>query len=278
MPQDDEFGLGGGDELARPEDSRELHARSKLREFFLLNREQVFFSRQLEVQNEDSYFHWITNRAIRRLRDEGVIRGETRILRATGGEINLVWNRGYRFYRRSASRLVSLVEEYADPNIAAAVGLHGEMMVLEAFARFQFVMRGRETGAFAGKRWAESNHNLDFIFERDGQVYGIEVKNMLGYMEYQEFKTKIRMCEFLGIHPIFAARMLPRTWIAELVGAGGYAMIMKYQLYPWTHKNLARRVASELGLPVDAPRAIQEGTMQRLLGWHKGRREREFGF
>jgi len=39
--------------------------------------------------------------------------------------------------------------------------------------------------------------------------------------------------------------------------------------YPWTHKELAARVAKELGLPVDAPRVIEDGTMKRFMRWHK---------
>lgn len=165
--------------------------------------------------------------------------------------------------------MVSLVEEYADPNIGGVVGLHGELMVLEGFARCEFVMRGGDTRDFAGKCWTESDHNLDFIFEKDGRAYGVEVKNTLGYMEYEEFQVKIRLCRFLGVRPVFAARMLPRTWTYELIGAGGYGMIMKHQLYPWTHKELARRVRGELGLPVDAPRALYGGTMDRFLEWHR---------
>lgn len=239
-----------------------------MRDFFDSHREHVFFSRQVEVQHEDDYFHWITNRALRELRDSGVIMGETRPL-STGSSINLLWHRGYRFYRRSASRLVALVEEYADPNIGGVVGLHGEFMVLEGFARSEFVMRGRSTREFAGKTWTETDHNLDFIFEKDGQAYGIEVKNTLGYMEYEEFQTKLRLCQFLGIRPVFVARMLPRTWMNELIIAGGFGLILKYQLYPWSHKELARRVAGELGLPVDAPRALNEGTMHRFMAWHR---------
>jgi hypothetical protein len=222
----------------------------------------------LEVQNEDIYFHWVTNRALRDLRDEGLIQGETRQLK-TGGSINLVWHRSHRFYRRSAASLVALVEEYSDPNIGGAVGLHGEFMVLEGFARCQFVMRGRNTREFAGTSWTESGHNLDFIFERDGRAYGVEVKNTLGYMDHEEFQLKIRLCGTLGIRPLFAARMLPRTWMNELIVAGGYGMIMKYQLYPWTHKELAKRVSGKLGLPVDAPKALADGTMQRFVEWHK---------
>jgi hypothetical protein len=269
VAEDDEFGLGNDPPVERTEDAREVDVTTRLRGFFESNREQVFFSRQLEVQNEDDYFHWITNRAIRSLREEGLIKGETRTLSSTGGKINLVWHNAYRFYRRNASRLVKLVDEYADPNIGAALGLHGEMMVLEGFARFQFVMRGRETREFADRSWTSTDHNLDFIFELDGQPYGVEVKNTLGYMDYEEFKTKIVICRFLGIRPIFAARMLPKTWIAELVEAGGYAMVLKHQLYPWTHKALARRVARELGLPIDAPRALYDGTMHRLIAWHR---------
>ncbi len=157
--------------------------------------------------------------------------------------------------------------EYADPNIGAALGLHGESMVLEGFARSEFVMRGRNTQGYGERRWRESEHNLDFFFERDSVVYGVEVKNTLGYMDYEEFQTKVRLCKFLGVRPVFTVRMLPRTWIKELVDSGGYAMILKYQLYPW-HRELAKRVARELGLPLDAPRALEEGTMARFLRWH----------
>ena len=57
-----------------PEDPREGEAREDLEEFFEKNRDKVFFSRQIEVQNEDKYFHWVTNRALRGLRETGVLR------------------------------------------------------------------------------------------------------------------------------------------------------------------------------------------------------------
>ncbi len=44
-------------------------------------------------------------------------------------------------------------------------------------------------------------------------------------------------------------------------------MIMGYQFYPWSHADLAKIVAKELGLPVDAPRALAEGTMDRFMKW-----------
>ena len=265
----DDYGVDyDSDAEERPPDPAQESAESKLRALFEERSEEVFFSRQLEVQNEDEFFHWITNRALRDLASTGVVFSETRELK-TGGTIKLFWHRGYRYYKRSAKRLVDLVEEYADPNIGGAIGLHGELVVLEGFAGFQFVMRGRDTKVHRDKRWERSGHDLDFIFEKDSVAYGVEVKNTLSYMEYGEFQTKIKMCAELGLKPVFVVRMMPRTWIYELQQVGGFALIFKYQLYPWSHKELAGRVATELGLPVDAPRALQKGTVARFVKWHE---------
>lgn len=256
------------DNSKRLPDLAQERARAKLETLFEERQEEVFFSRQLEVLYEDEFFHWVTNRALRDLIEADLLHSETRELK-TGGTIKVVWHRRYRYYRRAAKSLIALVEEYADPNIGAALGLHGESMVLEGFARSQFVMRGKNTCQYGEKEWKETSHDLDFIFERDGIPYGIEVKNTLGYMDYDEFKIKIRMCHELGIRPLFAIRMIPKPWVYELHKVGGFALILKYQLYPWAHKELAKRVKMELGLPVDAPRVLAEGTMKRFLAWHR---------
>jgi hypothetical protein len=214
------------------EDPVEVSARELLRGVFEHNSQRVYFSRQLEVQNEDRYFHWITNRAIRELEDEGAILSERRSL-ISGGTIKLLWHRSYRYYKREAGKLVELVTEYAASNIGAALGLQGEALVLEAFASIQCVMKGRDANKYGGQVWTESDHDVDFVFERDGRAYGVEVKNTLGYMDRIEFETKIRLCRELGIRPVFAARMLPRSWIHDLIEVGGFALIFKYQLYPW---------------------------------------------
>jgi hypothetical protein len=251
----------------RGPDALEDQARLALQAFIEVHPESVFFSRQLEVQNEDVWYHWITNRALRELAARGFLRTETRQLKS-GGSIHLMWHKGHRYYRRDAKKLVQLVEEYSDPNIGGALGLQGEALVLEGFARSRFVMLARNSRTYRGQS-GRTDHDLDFIFERDDRVYGIEVKNTLRYIEYEEFRTKIELCRILGITPVFAVRMLPKSWIHELNNAGGFALILKYQLYPWAHRDLARRVRAELGLPVDAPRALEEGTMMRFLRWHE---------
>lgn len=238
-----------------------------LADYFDRNRERVYFSRQLEVAFESQWFHWITNRGLRMLIEQGLLVAEERTL-STGGSIHVMWHRGYRYPKREAARVVALVEEYAHPNIGASLGLQGEMLTLEGFARHQFVLHGREVNSFRGRRWDETAHDLDFIFERDNQAYGVEVKNTLGYMDQRELRIKVRMAGVLGIRPVFVVRMMPKNWIYEVQKAGGFVLVLKWQLYPWTHRDLARRVRDELGLPVDAPRALEDGTTQRFLRWH----------
>lgn len=253
----------GLDSDAVQEDAKEALAR-----FFERHPQDVFFSRQLEVRYERDYFHWITNRAIRELELAGMLLSESRKLRS-GGNIKLIWRKGQRYYKREAAKVVQLVNEYSDPNIGAALGLQGEAMILEGFARLEFVMKGRELKRFNDRIWLKTDHDIDFAFEKQGKAYGVEVKNTLGYMDREEFVTKVDLCLELGLRPVIAARMLPKSWINELIGRGGFALIFKYQLYPWAHKELAKRVQRELGLPVDSPRRLEDGTMHRFLKWHE---------
>jgi hypothetical protein len=241
-------------------------ARARLIAHFEDHPEMVFYSRQLEVLFENEHFHWVTNRAITHLVREGRICSEQRPL-GNGPGVKLLWHRKFRFYKRTAGEVFDLVNRYSTSASEGALGLQGETMVLKGFARQQFVLKGEATNSYKGVRWTETSHDLDFIFERDGNSYGIEVKNTLGYLDFSEFATKIRICDHLRVRPVFAVRALPRTWANALITLGGYAMIMRWQFYPWTQRELAKEINEKLGLPVDAPRRIADGTMQRFEKW-----------
>ena len=139
--------------------------------------------------------------------------------------------------------------------------------MLSPSASHTFLLIGEDANSYRGKTWDSTKHNLDLIFERDGVAYGIEVKNTLGYPDVSEFITKIKLSRHIGVKPVFAVRALPKTWAYALVQAGGYAMIMGHQFYPWTHKDIADQIREALGLPVDTPRRIEQGTMQRFENW-----------
>lgn len=259
--------------VKKVEDTEEARARARLLAHFEDNPEAVFYSRQLEVMFENEYFHWVTNRALRRLVDERRIISEPRKL-DIGSEIKLLWHNKYRFYKRSAAEVFGLVNRYTNAATDGTLGLQGEHLMLAAFARGKYVLTGEEANEHQGKVWTETKHNLDFIFENNGIAYGIEVKNTLGYLDIEEFVTKVKMCIYLGIKPVFAARALPKTWADALIQAGGYAMIMRYQFYPWTHMELAGEIRDKLHLPIDTPRRIEAGTMQKFWNWTENPRDR----
>lgn len=257
-------------EPERAPDPQLVLARDAVRTFFASNPTQVFYSRQVEVRLEDRFFHWITNRAIRELVADGEIKGDTFQLRS-GGEIHLLWNRSFRYYRRSAKRVLQLVEAYSANDFARLLGYQGEMLVIEAFARAQFRLLARNASEHAAARWTESSHDVDFIYEKDSLAYGVEVKNSLAYMREDELNLKMRLCQTIDVTPLFVVRFMPKSWFHRVQQAGGYVLMLKYQLYPLSHVELARAVREELGLPVQAPTALWDSTIRRFTDWHDAR-------
>lgn len=252
-------------------DPAERKARQRLRALFEEQRERIFFPRQLATMFEGEFFHWVTARAIRNLVAEGLIVPEPAALPSSGNEIQLLRHRRFRYYRRALAEVLRLIDEYAHPNIGAAIGVNGELLALGAFAEGQLVLKAREARTYLDRTWTATQHDFDFIFERDGLAYAIEVKNTLAYPDPGEVAVKIRMAQYLGLAPVFVARMMPKTTIHSLIKAGGFALILKYQLYPYSHKDLARRVAEAFEMPVDAPRRIRETTIGRFISWHEKR-------
>jgi predicted RecB family endonuclease len=136
------------------------------------------------------------------------------------------------------------------------------------FARIGFRIRQSKVREVDGRRWVETDHDLDRLVERDGIRYGVEIKNQLGYIEQTEFKTKLAMCEFFDVRPMFVARMMPKNYISDVARAGGFSLIFANQHYPLMSDNLARRVRERLQLPVLSIRELPDTTLSRFEDWH----------
>ncbi|MBI2486558.1 MAG: hypothetical protein HYW01_06300 [Deltaproteobacteria bacterium] len=245
----------------------DVEAREELTNFFEENSTEVFYSKQVEVIFEKKYYHWVTNRALRFL--EGSILNSYQRKLEFGGTAKFYYHNSNRYYKRNINKAAKLIDEFSEADFVAGLGQTGELLVNEGFTRYGFGMLGRNTNELEGKKWQKTGHNLDFIFERDSIRYGVEVKNTLGYMDKDEFDVKILICKELDVLPLFVNRMMPSSFMEQLRVNNGIWMIMKYQLYPITHKKLADKVKREMRLPVDAPKAIYDGTMERLLRQHK---------
>lgn len=251
-----------------PEDDpavQELEPR--LVEFLDTNADKVFYENQLAVIFERDFFHWVTARALLDLRESGKIGSH---LGNLSGDVPLrfYFSRKCRYWRRRAATLREIVLEFSDPAFARALGVQGELLTDAGLPRVGFQPVGHEVRSWNGVDWIETGHDLDRVFQRDGLQYGAEIKNRLSYIPQQEFDAKLRMCDRLNLIPLFIARMMPKTYIEQVRQAGGFSLIMKYQFYPVTHCELARRVQKELLLPADCPSRLQDSTLNRLLNWH----------
>ena len=257
----------GGAEAPRPHDPKIDEAKNALRQFFREQHDDVFYSRQIEIRFEDTFFHWITSKALRELAAAGVI--QTFLAELVGPvPIRFYSSPRNRYWKRRAVEIRKLVATYSDSSFTTALGHHGELMFDAALPTGGFMPRGRKVRSYAGIDWTRTGHDLDRVFERDGVAYGTEIKNTLDYIPRGELITKMRMCAHLNLRPLFIVRMAPKTYIEMVRRNGGFTLVFKHQLYPHGHATLAERVREELGLPVDSPAAIQDGTVQRFLKWH----------
>ena len=232
--------------------------------------EQVFYESQLAVRFEDRYFHWVTTRALKDLRENGRVGSELQEL-SPKTPLRFYFHRRNRYWKRRAEEVRKLVRLFSDQAFTRALGVQGELLLDAGLPQVGFQPMGRDVRSWGDRTWSLSGHDLDRVFHRDGIYYGTEIKNRLGYIPQEELIAKLQMCRQLQLTPLFVARMMPKTYIEEVRRAGGFSLIMKYQFYPISHRTLALRVKTELGLPVDCPTRLQDSTLQRFLKWHEAR-------
>jgi hypothetical protein len=256
------------EEFERPRDSKIDEAKEVLmRDLFGVQPERVFYGRQIEVMFERVFFHWITSAALSELIDEGKILSQKLDIRA-GLEARFYWSRQVRYWKREATRIAKLIERYSREDVGRALGQHGELMFDAALPRFGFMPVAWNVNEHQGKRWMLTDHNLDRVFTRDSVAYGAEIKNTLDYIDREELDIKLEMCKDLGLRPLFIMRFAPKSYNDMIIKAGGYAMIFEWQLYPPGLEALVRDLRQQLGLKVDCPKSLAEGTIQRFLTWH----------
>lgn len=238
-----------------------------MQEYFPEDGTNVYYGRQLEIWLEDTFFHWITKKALNELKEDR----EINFAEVTHGtqRAHFYWPRKHRYPRRQISEIGRLIEEFSDSRFTRALGQHGEMLADVACAYTGFRIIGKNVREVDGRRWQTSDHNLDRLIERDGVRWGVEIKNTLGYIGQTEFQIKMEMCALFGVRPLFVARMMPKNYILRVRQAGGFALIVKNQHYPMLADDLAKRVTTRLNLPVLCIRELPDKTMHRFVEWHE---------
>jgi len=149
-----------------------------------------------------------------------------------------------------------------------ACGEQAEVLFLNSFYRQDFKLISEDSNEFNGKKWTKTNHNLDFIIEKDNRIYGCEVKNTFDYINHNELEIKLEICDYLQIIPLFIMRYSPKTYNYEIIKKQGYALIFETQIYPFGQEPFVKKIRETLNLPVICSRAIPEGIINRFMRWH----------
>src|SRR5215831_9670724 len=194
----------------------------------------------------EGFFHWITARALDELVDDGELESKSLPMHSpvtdaaikgplvlTPQMMRFFWTPGTRYVARRAEAIRKLVNEFSTTVFGRALGQQGELLFDAALPTQGFMPRARAIRAWAGREWTETDHNLDRVYERDGIAYGAEIKNTLIYMPPEEMVVKLRMCEHLGLRPLFIVRMAPKNYIELVRERGGYTFVFEWQQYPF---------------------------------------------
>jgi hypothetical protein len=215
---------------------------------------------------EKKHFHWITHKALRELTNDGVIATELRVT-PSSNKLRLYWSKRNRYPKRAAAAVVKQVEAHSNPEMTGAIGHNAESLFAVAAAREGFRVYGPGIRRYQGRTWGDTEHDLDWVFERDGTGWGVEIKNTWAYIDREEMMVKIRLCESLGVRPLFIMRWAPKSYVEIIRKAGGFGLLYETQFFPPGH-SAAMEKLKELFLPVSSPTAVPEGIFQRFVRWH----------
>ena len=259
--------LEGLEEREYISDAKVNEAKEDLASFFKENSKDVFFMQQIEVFFEKKYFHWVSFRAINELILDGVL-GYLLVPLLGNTKAKFVFEKGHRYHKRQVEEKLKVIRTYSEPKVGQACGRQAEVLFLNNLVRRGFVIFGEDTNSHKGKKWTDTEHELDFIIGRDDLEYGVEVKNKFAYIDKDELEVKLDICDYLDVRPLFIMRGSPRSYNYEIYKRKGFALIFVAQIYPFGYEGLVKAIGSKLSLPVDSPRDIPSGIIDRFENWH----------
>lgn len=229
------------------------------------NPKSPYHRKQIEVLFEDRYFHWVTNRAVDDLINEGFLRSDERDI------AHFVYRSDIRYVRREMGRRINIIKRYTDPTITRAIGDYAEMLFSFMFRLNGFKIVGEDTNEYRGLKWDKTEHDLDFIIEKDSVAYGVEIKNTLPYMEKDEFEIKLEMCKFLGLVPLWILRNAPAVQFEQMKPHNGFILKFKAQMYPPGQEPLVGDMWKKMRLPASIWREVPEKLVNLFVKHHEGR-------
>jgi hypothetical protein len=141
--------------------------------------------------------------------------------------------------------------------------------VVKAELRIQgFEIVAEKTRKYQEKEWTKTMETLDIIAKHGTKnlAIGIEVKNMIPLAPISEVVSKIEMCDYFGIKPVFACRWLEQHR-NEIVARGGFLWQFKKQLYPRGQEQLVKTLRNRFKFPVEVSSELPPSAVKEFKDW-----------
>lgn len=159
------------------------------------------------------------------------------------------------FYRKAgvvSGRMPEIMKKKIDLSrfifgLSSYAGFYAQNLWLEAFRDRGFNILEENTNEFEDKK-ASIEGDIDFIADKDGLRFGVEVKN--GFAYPSDIKDKFRIAAELGVIPFIVVRRLPykmRKWITD---NGGLILPYGDGIYPFDCEDKTNECKDDLGLPI----------------------------
>lgn len=231
------------------------------------SKDSVFYKKQIQVIFEDQYPHDVTGKAVNELIDDKFLKDE---LRAFGKNMHVIFvrRRKLRYVATMIKEKTNIITRFSDDEVNDGAGKYAEILFNHLFTKNQFEVVGRNTNTFRGKAWSKSDKDLDFIIEKDGISYGVEIKNTFDYMPQDEFEEKLEMCQFLGLLPLFPLRCPSEQQYAQMKSCGGLALKFKTRIFPPGNQKLVTEIWNHFRLPVGIWDTITPRVEAIFLNYH----------
>lgn len=232
------------------------------------SKDSVFYKKQIQVIFEDRYPHDVTGKAVNELIEGKFLKAEPR---AFGKNMHAIFvhRHNVRYTAMAIKMKTKILERFSDDEVNDGVGKYCEILFSHLFKKNQFKIIDRNINEFRGKAWSKSDKELDFIIEKDGISYGVEIKNTFDYMPQDEFEEKLEMCEFLGLLPLFPLRCPSELHYAQMKDCGGLALKFKTRIFPPGFQGLVTDIWNNFRLPVNMWQEILPPIEGVFLNYHQ---------
>jgi predicted RecB family endonuclease len=256
--------------INQKEDSKILQAAERVLE--VLKEVEVAYDRELRYRLESEFPHDKIGQAITKLRREGKVK-----------QYHLPGRKGKEeapntFYALPGSDYRSLLPKMREKfelavaviDISSAMGLYAEEVWYNAFRERGWRVypeRIEEIGNVRKFRDLEATRDtkvgIDFIVEKDGIAYGVEVKNKLPYPS--QLLEKIIVMVDLGLIPLIIARWLNPSQINAIKKLGGFYVVYKTAIYSPTYKELIDKAVKVLGFPIECRDKVDDEYFEKNI-------------